>query len=852
MNYEKGSLIRKKKAISSKRNLQKKRVGVRLFKALVVCIILACFVAVGSVGFFVQNIIASTPVISPSDVLPAGEASFAYAADGTLIQQFVAEGSNRISVTLDEIPDYLQHAFIAIEDERFLSHNGIDLQGIARAGVVGVTSGNFTEGASTITQQLIKNNVFTEFMYEDGFMDSLERKLQEIYLALEIEEHMNKNEILEAYLNTINLGQNTLGVQSAAQRYFNKDVTDLTLSESAVIAAITQSPSTLDPVDNPDANRLRMRHILGNMYEQNFITAAQRDEALADNVFDRVLPYAIVNDEVEPYSYFVDVVARHVMRDLRERRGLTAAQAHHLLYSGGLTIHTTQDLRIQRIATEEVQNDANFPMGTQWGLDYALTINRAGGEVEHHSIEMLAQFIRVNWGREFPLLFSSQEEALQAIEAYKANLSIGEDDTEIYRIDLTPQPQASVTVMEQASGHVMAVVGGRGEKTGTLSLNRAYDTTRQPGSTFKLPAVYAPAIDSHGYTLATMVDDAPFEYESGQRVRNWDGQYRGDSSIRFAIEHSMNVVAVKTLTEIGLQTGFDYLKRFGFTTLVNHDDPDLPGFTDVAQATALGGITRGVTNVEMTAAYAAIANGGVYIPPIFYTTVLDRDGNVILDNTNPERRQVIQDSTAALLTSAMEDVINIGTGTTARMSNMPVAGKTGTTEWSTDLWLSAYTPYFTTSVWGGFDTNFPMEGMDQAWHMVIWRNINERIHEGMASRPFIMPPSVESVSICRVSGLRAGPNCDSFTEYFAIGTVPAQVCHGHGDRNNDRDRDRDDDRDDDDDENNDDDQNGSDDSDNNQSSPEPPAEPSPEPPPPPPPEPSPEPPPEPPPEGGDG
>ena len=266
MNYSRESLSRKKKDISSKRNLQRKRVIVRLFKAFVICLALVSISAMSGVAFFAQRIIANTPSISINDVLPSGEATFIYANDGvTRIEQFISAGANRTIVPLDEIPEHLQNAFIAIEDARFHEHNGIDLPGIARAFTVGITTGSFSEGASTITQQLIKNNIFPDFIHEYGFMESLERKLQEQYLAIAIEQQMTKEEIMEAYLNTINLGQNTLGVQSAARRYFNKDVSELTISESAVIAAITQNPTGYDPVVFPEVNAVRRGVVLQYM-----------------------------------------------------------------------------------------------------------------------------------------------------------------------------------------------------------------------------------------------------------------------------------------------------------------------------------------------------------------------------------------------------------------------------------------------------------------------------------------------------------------------------------------------------------------------------------------------------------
>ena len=486
-----------------------------------------------------------------------------------------------------------------------------------------------------------------------------------------------------------------------------------------MIAGNTQSPARYDPVVNPEENATRRDTVLDKMLEQEYITQAEYDEAKADPVYERILPNAPV-DNSTPYSYFNDQLFEQLVQDLQERKGYTETQAYTAVLSGGLTITSTQDTRIQAICDQEVANDAVYPYGTQYGLDYALTVQRADGSSENFSKEMLGEYIGNAWNREYPLLFDSPDEVNAAIAEYKTTLNIAEGETTVEWSDITPQPQTSVVVMDQHTGEVLAIVGGRGQKTASLSLNRATDSTRQPGSCFKVLSTYAPAIDACGYTLATpILDDKPFSYPNdpeGRKVNNWDGIYIGQATVRYAIEHSMNVCAVKTLQAIGPQLGYDYLINFGFTTVVNYDWDERPDMTDVQLPTALGGTARGVTNLELTAAYAAIANDGVYTKPILYSKVLDHDGNVLLDNEILDTHQVIKDSTAALLTSAMQDVINKGTGTAARMNNMPVAGKTGTSENSRDLWLSAYTPYYTASVWGGYDSGKPMENIyNQIW-----------------------------------------------------------------------------------------------------------------------------------------
>ncbi len=644
-----------------------------------------------------------------------------------------------------------------------------------RAGVRTVLSGfKRREGASTLTQQLIKNNVFPNFLEEDTFMDSLKRKLQEQVLALDIEKQMSKDEILEAYMNTVNLGQGCYGVQAAAQRYFGKNAADLSLSEVTVIAGITQNPTAYDPTVYPEDNAERRETVLTKMLQQGYISQAEYDEAMTDPVYERVLVSA-PPEETRPYSWFVDSLYTQLLRDLQERKGYTYVQAQDLIFSGGLTIYATQNPWVQWICDEEVNNPVNYSsFGTQYGLEFAMTVYWADGRVENYSKEMLSTYR----GDQY-LVFSSPEDAYAAVNDYKASLGITENDKVDERIDITLQPQASVVVMDQHSGKVLAIVGGRGEKTSSLSLDRATAVLRQPGSCFKVLSTYAPAIDSCGYTLATSVDDdKPFTYANGQdKAVNWDGRYSGPTTVRRGIAHSINVVTLKVLTAIGPQTGYDYLLNFGFTSLVEMDEN---GYTDIQQATALGGITNGVTNLELTAAYASIANGGVYIKPILYTQVLDHDGNVLLDNSTPESHRVIKETTAALLTSAMEDVINAsyGTGHEAALPNMAEAGKTGTTEHSMDLWLSAYTPYYTTTVWGGFDSKKPMADIySQSWHKTLWKNIMTRLHADQPYTDFTMPAGIQRQSVCSRSGMIAGEHCaSSITEYFATGTLQSQRC----------------------------------------------------------------------------
>ena len=781
MNYGKKKAAKRQKKITSKSTMQGKRIVVRLFKALLICIILAAVVGVAGGGLFIKKIIDDTPHVSASDVKPKGFTTFVYADDGsTEIERFVSSGSNRVYKSIDEIPKDLQHAFVAIEDERFYKHNGIDLQGIARAAVVGIArGGNFTEGASTLTQQLIKNNVFPNFTKEKTFYDKFQRKIQEQYLALQIEKKMDKSEIIESYLNTINLGQNCLGVQAASQRYFGKDVSDLTLSECAVIAGITQSPSTYDPITHPDNNKVRRNKVLKNMLEQDYISQKQYDEALADDVYARIQTTNTASQADNTYSYFVDALAQQVIQDLKDQLGYTDTQAYNAVYSGGLSIYSTQNQTMQQICDEEANDDSNYPGLKEYGLDYALTVTRADGSTENYGSNNIKNYVKETYGKDQGLLYSSEDAARAMVEEWKATIA-REGDTYDERITITPQPQSSITIMDQKTGQIKAMVGGRGEKASSLGLNRAYQgSKRQPGSTFKILAAYAPALDSCDKTLATTIDDEPYTLKNGQVLRNANKQYGGTTTLREGIKRSINVVAVKLSDEITQELGYEYCQKFGISTLVKNKTINGKVFDDsTSQTLALGGITEGVYNYEMCAAYATIANGGEYNKPTLYSKVVDHDGNVLLDGTG-ESHTVIKDSTAYLLTNAMEDVVNSGTGTACQLPNMPVAGKTGTSTSNKDLWFCGFTPYYTCAVWGGYDDNKECD-YDTSFRFRLWKGIMSRIHENLEEKDFKVPSSVERKSICTITGKLAGSGCPSITEYFAKDTLPAETCSGHG------------------------------------------------------------------------
>ena len=750
-------------------------------------LILLIIIMIGFAGFgMMKGMIKSAPDISTLNVTPTGYSTTIYDSEGNVITTLIKSGSNREEISIEEIPLCLQYAFIDIEDERFLEHNGIDIKGILRAAVVAIKSHDFSEGASTITQQLLKNNVFEDGGREDSYGALFKRKFQEQYLALELEKTTTKAYILQSYLNTINLGSNCLGVQAAAKRYFNKDASELNISESAVIASITQSPAALNPVTHPEANATRREKVLKNMKKHNHITQEEYDEAMADDVYSRIQSVNVETSTTSPYSYFVDELIEQIVEDLQEQKGYTQTQAYNVLYSGGLNIYTTQDMTIQKICDEEVNNPANYPMATTYSVNWAWSVTKSDGTVQNYSDADLEYYEKVVLGKNnFKLIFSSPEECDAMIEDFKAEYLQEGDEVLEENKEYTIQPQTSFTVMDQKTGYVKAMTGGRGEKTGSLTLNRAANTKRQPGSCFKVLAAYAPALDTAGYTLASTINDSPFYDVNGRPVKNWWGNsYRGMSTLRQGIYDSMNVVTSKLLTEITPQLGFDYVENFGITTLVASETlADGSVVSDINQALCLGGITYGVKNIELCAAYAAIANAGVYIEPVYYTKVLDHNGKVVME-PSPTVRTVIKDSTAWLLTNAMEDVVKKGTGKACAVNGMSVAGKTGTTSKDYDLWFAGYTPYLTATVWLGYDENASLANYG-AVHEKLWSKIVTRIDVAKGYTEdlgFPPPESVFEATVCKTSGKLANGGCPTTTEYFAKGTVPAEYCNIHSSR----------------------------------------------------------------------
>ena len=776
------------------------------FTGILKTVILFCFVASlflgASFGYgLFRGVLDSAPDIHKIHVGPTSYATKIYDKKGNLMSTLVTEGSNRERVSYEELPKDMINAFVAIEDERFWRHNGIDFRSILRA-VRGVVSDDSSAGGgSTITQQLLKNNVFGGGLHEGKF-EKYVRKIQEQYLALELEDQPGldkkeiKKSILTEYLNTINLGANTLGVKVAARRYFNKEVSELSLSESTVIAAITKNPSKLNPITHPENNAVRRKQVLHNMLSQGYIDESRYQEALNDPVYERIQNVNLVTQgEDKPYSYYTDELTEQVVDALVERLGYKKEDATKLLYSGGLTIYANQDPDLQAIVDQEINNPENYDTA-KYSISWRYTLQHEDGTIVNFSEKDIEKYLKEGKGISFNGLYTSKDQANKRIEEFKEKVTVDSDRILGETVDYVLEPQASFVLMDPHTGEVLALTGGRGEKKQSKTLNRASNVLRQPGSTFKIITSFAPAIDLYGATLASTYYDS--EYTLGNKTfKNWySGGYLGFQSIRDGIVYSLNIVAVRCLMEtVKPERGYQYAESLGITSLVKDDENP---------ALALGGLTRGVSNLELTQAFSAIANGGELEKAKFFSKIVDQDGKVLIDTTEDKPTQVMKATTAYLLTDAMKesmesnrafasDVRVSSTSTRAHFDGMSQAGKSGTTSNNRDIWFIGYTPYYIGGVWGGCDDNQVLKDAKTGeynggtgFHKDIWRKIMTKIHEGKTDPGFSRPEDIVEAQVCRKSGKLPTSGCYQdyrgsavITELFAKGTVPTEKCTYH-------------------------------------------------------------------------
>lgn len=615
---------------------------------------------------------------------------------------------NRVSIPLSEMPEYLPKAFISIEDERFYEHKGVDVKRTLKATYTYIVNkGNSPFGGSTITQQLVKN-------ITEEKEDTWERKVREMARAYYVEQEMEKDEILELYLNLIFLGDTVYGVQKGSNYYFDKDAKDLNLAECAFLAGINHSPNLYNPFEDNNEqtlNRIKTRTkiVLNKMYELGNINSEQEYLEALEQV-DKGLEFKQGAFPEVLFSYHTDAAIMQIIGDLQELNNWSYEQAKLYLSSGGFTIYTTQDPDMQAKMDEEFSQEKYRTIG-----------------YDVYGNEQLSQ--------------------------------------------------AAMVLMDHKTGYVLAISSSFDEKTEAFGFNRATDSTKPTGSSMKPIAVLAPAIDKGIITAATIFDDNPTSFKNGTFTpKNYGYTYRGLITVREAIAHSQNIPMVKALSLLGTDESISFLRKVGITSLVEADNALAP--------LALGGLTWGITPLEMAGAYGAIANDGVYIEPTFYTKVVDADGNIVLE-TNQTQTQIMSKEAAYVVKEILTEPIKTGTSTNCTVEGMSVAAKTGTTNNDYDRWFCGFTPYYTATVWFGYDNNATVSGWATNPAGQIWTGVMRNVHTGLEPKTFYetKPETVVEAEICKKSGFLATRYCKNYgttyTEYFVPGTEPVQTCPYH-------------------------------------------------------------------------
>ena len=698
--------------------------------ALILAATLGCIAAIAGVIFYNKfSDYLKTDVIPKAeeyafslqlDNISLAQTSMLYCRDsktGTYREmQQLYSSENRIWVSYEDIPKDMVHAAIAIEDRRFLEHDGVDWLRTLSA-VQNFIGGDSSFGASTITQQLIKN-----LSTEDDV--TVNRKVQEIFRALAVEKQYTKEEIMEWYLNTIYLGEGCYGIQSAAKVYFAKDVDELTTAECACLIAITNNPSMFDPYIAPNSNLKRTRIILSEMYDQGYIpTEAAYEEAknqelvLRNGLYDNETyvcsqctfegersaynkedskfycpDCGTENPNVESntgYSYFEDTVYRDVVEDLCKQYQITELAAQQLLLTGGYKIYTTIDPEVQALVDDVYENLDNVPNTV--------------------SIQQL---------------------------------------------------QSAIVVIDNTTGDIIAMSGGVGEKEGSLTFNRA-ESRLPTGSAIKPVAVYAPAIEAGLITPATVYEDSSI-YDDHDWPQNSSRSYAGLTNVLEGVKQSLNTVSVKVLKDLTVEASYAFLtQKMGITTLVEKTESGGKEYTDIALAPlGLGELTYGITVRELTQAYAVFPNNGVFREARTYTAVVDPEGNIILDNTQ-ESHTAVSEKTSYYMNYMLQQVVNSGTGTPAYINNMPSCGKTGTSNNNQTRWYAGYTPYYTAVVWCGYDEMEQIILSDSYTNpaIVMWNKVMRPLHADLERKSFPTPNEVGYYTLCADCGKLAEEFC---------------------------------------------------------------------------------------------
>ncbi len=622
-------------------------------------------------------------------------------SDGNVIAELGSE-RKKVKVENEDMPKNLKNAYVAIEDERYYKHHGVDIKRTGSAIINYVIHlGNSSFGGSTITQQLVKN------LTGDN-SGSISRKVKEWWKAYLLECYFSKEEILDMYLNMIYVGPNIYGVGAGSQYYFSKDVQNLTLAESAFLAGINNSPNSYNPFDNETDNTEKITNrtitVLDKMLELEYITEEEYNTAVSEVHNGLGFEQGTVEASDGIYSYHTDALINEIIQDIADKKNITEDFTTNYLYLGGLTINSTQNSSIQE-KTETEFNKRQYNIASREGGNPA---------------------------------------------------------------------QAAMVIIDHQTGQVVACVGGLGEKDTARGLNRATQSTRQTGSSIKPLAVLAPGIDKKKFTAATIYEDVEKTFEGNYSPVNYDG-YLGEITVRKAVESSQNIPFVEMMEQIGVKTSISYLKDMGITSLTEKDE---------SLSLALGGLDKGITPLEMAAAYATIANDGVYTEPTFYTEITNQTGKTIVKAT-PESHRVFSEQVAYILKEILTQPVKgtNGTATYCAISGMDVAAKTGTTDENYDRWLCGFTPYYTAATWFGYDQNETIYFNRQNPAGVIWANVMRNIHSGLDNATFEKPSWIQTETICANSGGIANSGCtNTYEEYFLWGTKPDNCTEHSGNR----------------------------------------------------------------------
>ncbi|MEY8000355.1 transglycosylase domain-containing protein [Clostridium sp. Mt-5] len=704
-----------------------KKTQIKTFKKVAIILsgllIIALLVSIGMSLAIIKN----SPKLDVTQILNLSEPSVLYDDKDNLMDAVVTP-QQRTVIPFSSMPQNLKNAFVSIEDQRFYNHRGIDLKRLIGVIFIDIKS-KFTkssdiQGASTITQQLVRSIFLSSEV-------SYKRKLQEIYLSLKLEKKLSKDQILEAYMNTIFLGGRALGVEAASNQYFGKSAKDLNLIECAFIAGMPQSPSVYYPYSpasqkNPSIYLNRTATVIKKMYENGYISHSQYTSAINDISTGKldIKPQPTVNNGYNNEWFTVPVI-NSVKKDLKSKYKYSDEQIENLLMYGGLKIHTTMNKDLQEKTENTLDNDSIFQ---------ASSLDKNG----------------------------------------------------------IVQPQASAVVMDYHSGEVKALVGGRGSQP-ARSFNRAASQNylRPAGSSIKPLTVYSPAIDSKKFTAASIFEDSPLSDDIANKYATSGEPYQpkddesigGNMTLRTALTHSINLIAVKLEDKLGLKTGADYAEKFGIT--LDEDD------RNSISALSLGQLHHGVNTLIMSSAYGVFGNSGIYTYPKLYTKVEDRNGKVLLDNSTKTKKVLSPQSSYILYDMLKGPVSAEGTGPNANFGDMPVRGKTGTSSNNRDLWFCGLTPYYSAAVWIGNDDNSVIQGVSSGSinsnsAAKLWADIMSPFHEGLPAKDIEMPSEIVTQAICSESGKLPISACYTdptgskvYNEFFISGTVPTDYCDIH-------------------------------------------------------------------------